>query len=423
MASGTYDTFDSGDEAEPGGAGAAGMPHQLLAGSVRSREPDTTRHVARRMGSQSTAPEADPVREQHSAGAAGDDASSRPVTNQQLQSLIQTISTQQSQALARLESTVQDLKDQLSQTTQDIKDKISSLETVQESLGVRLTAVEAKQQDCQQPVEDLRAQVEALQVQFSQLQAQTKSRVESIDIQDKATSIMIFGLPEEGAADGRALHRAVCDELVHAAEGHNFQADSVMAVSRLGKPNPDSDRPRPAVIRCQTVADKHCAFKARPALKARGMRLDDYLTGAQMAARRAQQPAMEHLRQQPGANPHFRGSVLHHWVNGRPIPYSASSGQPPVPQDSQPEGAPQRGGRRCGARSGSGPSGRGGAGQPAGNATRPARTTLPGPPRRGRPPAPAPRGSPGSAPRSRAGLSPISTPGDPSPSASRNARP
>ena len=63
---------------------------------------------------------------------------------------------------------------------------------------------------------------------------------------------------------------------------------------------------------------------------------------------RAQQPAMEHLRQQPGANPHFRGSVLHHWVNGRPIPYPASSGQPSVPHDSQPEYPSQRGGRRRG---------------------------------------------------------------------------
>ena len=175
------------------------------------------------------------------------------------------------------------------------------------------------------------------------MHTEVHGRIERLDINGRAGNMMLFGLPEQAAADGEALHHAVCSELSQAAGGDSFEPEAVLEVRRLGAPREDADRPRPALIRYRTVAAKHQAFRSRAALKARGMRLDDCLTPAQMAQRQALLPAMADLRQQQGANPHFRGARLFYWRNGHPVAYtppraaSAASAAPAGGAQSQPQ--------------------------------------------------------------------------------------
>ena len=138
------------------------------------------------------------------------------------------------------------------------------------------------------------------------------------------------------------------------------------------------------------------------------------LTPAQMDSRRAQHSAFQQLRQQPGANPHFRGAHLHFWRSGQLLLYNAAVHAQPVQQPArsgagrQSAGSGRRGGgdasrsapakatrRRSGTPAAPsaqacpsvGPS-KGAAGQPSGGV---AGATLPGPPqRRTCPPAPLP---------------------------------
>ena len=118
-------------------------------------------------------------------------------------------------------------------------------------------------------------------------------------------------------------YRQSMKKVVQAAQQHGLGSDAFLEVRRLGAPKADADRPRPVLVRCRTENDKHLAFKARSALKPTGIALGNHLSSAHRDARRAQNLALDRLRQEPGANPHFRSEQLHFWSNGQLLAYDA----------------------------------------------------------------------------------------------------
>ena len=103
----------------------------------------------------------------------------------------------------------------------------------------------------------------------------------------------------------------------------------------------DSSRPRPVMVCCQTEGDKHAAFKARQFLLKEKIRVDDYLTRAQVAERKERAPLMAHLRTKfPQLIPHWRGSRIFINKEGQGArPYKDTDAS--QAHDSQPAQAPQ----------------------------------------------------------------------------------
>ncbi len=75
--------------------------------------------------------------------------------------------------------------------------------------------------------------------------------------------MIIYGLPEQGAAHGVALLQALKTQVVQAAQQCGLASDAILEVKRLGAPNPDADKPRSILIRWRRPVDKHRAFKAK----------------------------------------------------------------------------------------------------------------------------------------------------------------
>ena len=174
--------------------------------------------------------------------------------------------------------------------------------------------------------EDLTGQITELGMlaaQLSKLRTIAQDRLKTPDSCLQSTMVVIRGLPEQDAEDGQALQHALDAELMQAAQHWGFTSDAIIEVKRLG--NRDAERdpgtPRAVQIRCRTAADRHRAFKAQPALKSRGIFLEEYLTPAQIKLRRARMPALKKLLHQPGTRPHFRGAQLHYWRNGQCVAY------------------------------------------------------------------------------------------------------
>lgn len=281
------------------------------------------RHVVRRLGSQETAPEADPSGARQNPLLQGTEP---PIP------LDPTARMQQycDQAVAGLRSTFEaKLEESQAQVAKVVQENVA--------LHARIAALEGEQLHKEQPVQELKAQVEDLKVQLTAAKTDLHGRMERADLQDRATCMVIFGLKEQ---NGEQVHDSATQELVNGARAAGFKPDAVVEVTRLGPPREDQDRPRPAMVRCRTVADKHRAFKGRSALRERGLRLDDCLTPGQIQARRALMPAMEELRKQPNANPHFRGSRLMYWKGGRALQYRPSAGRDTPQQQPQPSPAP-----------------------------------------------------------------------------------
>ncbi len=175
-----------------------------------------------------------------------------------------------------------------------------------------------------QPVAALGPENQDLQVQASGLRPNAEDSLEAAAIHERAANMIVIGLAEEGAADGVALRQAVNEKVLQAAQQHGLASDAILEVKRLDLPSPDTRRPRPVLIRWRSPDDKHLAFKARTALRATGIILNDDLTPAQRDARRALQSACDRLRQEPGANAHFKGAQLHFWRNGQLVAYDAA---------------------------------------------------------------------------------------------------
>ena len=133
-------------------------------------------------------------------------------------------------------------------------------------LADKVAALEAAQKQALRPMEELRAHFEAFKVRSEQIQSDLMRQLEANEIRERAPCLMMFGLPEEHAAEGQALYGAVTQRLVDSAGRHGFTSSSVVSATRVGRQTPDRASPRPVLVRCSTVGGKHLAFRGRRAL-------------------------------------------------------------------------------------------------------------------------------------------------------------
>ena len=172
----------------------------------------------------------------------------------------------------KIDRHTQQLSGQLQQVSTDLSSRLDTLTAKTNSLEGRLSAVETKQAQLDPAVEVLRAELEVVMTSMIQAQDEVLLRVERLDQRGNETWLMLFGLPEEQAAGGAQLSQAVMAELHGAAVSHGFTASCIISAERLGSVSGDTARPRAVRVRCQSVADKHPAFKGRSHLKAKGLR-------------------------------------------------------------------------------------------------------------------------------------------------------
>ena len=292
------------------------------------------------MSLQGTAPDADP-RGQPDIDRLVSEALEK-YTERLLDQLVPSLTTKiteqvMNQIVSRVTS---EAKGQVAALSGSLQGSIDSLDSKVADLQQRFTAVEEKQLQPVPSVENVSARLENLQANTSATHDDILARLERMELRDRETSLMVYGLPEEGAAGGAQLQRAVTAKLVEAARSHGFKGASIRSSKRFGVPHDDPARPRPVMVTCQSVDDKHAAFKGRQFLKGQQIKLDDCLTAAQIKRRAAQQPAMAELRASPGANPHFRGDRLFHVKDGRVIPYRPATASQPPGQPADPASSP-----------------------------------------------------------------------------------
>ena len=205
----------------------------------------------------------------------------------------------------------------------------------------RLAAVEFQPSKPNADVESLSRRLQSLQFATNEASSDILARVERLELRDNQTSLIMYGLPEEGDEHGPHLRRHVSALLVSAASQHGSAASSVSSAKRLGSARFGSSRPRPVMVCCQTEGDKHAAFKARQSLLEQKIRVDDYLARAQVAERKERAPLMAHLRSKfPQLIPHWRGSCSFIITEGQGArPYKDTDAS--QAHDCQPAQAPQ----------------------------------------------------------------------------------
>ena len=175
------------------------------------------------------------------------------------------------------------------------------------------------------------AKLENMQASTHDVIYDMAARLERLELKGREASFVVYGIAEETAANAH-LQQTVTNRITEAASNHGFTANSVTSARRVGRPNDD---PRPVVVDCRSVADKHAAhaLKGRSVLKQQRIILDDCLTQAQVAKRASQSDDVAHLKTIRGANPHWRGDRLFHIQHGRPVPYRPqAAGRHTAPQ-------------------------------------------------------------------------------------------
>ena len=205
----------------------------------------------------------------------------------------------------------------------------------------RLAAVEVQPSQPNADVESLSQRLQSLQFATNEASSDILARVERLELRDNQNSLMMYGLPEEGDEQGLHLRRHVSALLVSTASQHGFAASFVSSAKRFGSARVGSSRPRPVMVCRQTEGKKHAAFKARKSLLEQKIRVDDYLTRAQMTERKERAPLMAHLRTKfPQLIPHRRGPrifIIKEGQGARPHKDTDAS----QAHDSQPAQAPQ----------------------------------------------------------------------------------
>ena len=254
---------------------------------------------------------------------------------------LSAVQFQFSQELSKRDQLLERLQQDMQRLRQDLQHERAQ----NASLTDRVTALEANQVKSSQLQEELRAQSEAFKASSKQVHSNLQQQLEANEIRERAPCLMMFGLAERHAMDGQALYGAVTQQLVDSAGPHGFTSSSVISASRIGRHDPDRSTPRPVLVRCSSVSNKHLAFRARRALRANSsITIDEYLTPAQLRSRASQQGEFDRLRQVPGANPHWRhGDVLYRWENNKAIPHVPP---PPSASPSPQPAASTRGSRR-----------------------------------------------------------------------------
>ena len=219
------DNFESCDEGEGEASG-----NELHAGQTHGLESI----AAARPKSQRVASQAAAKRRQHPSTPGAPEGPAGPAeayTKLQLEEKLAAVQFLFTRELDKVVKLCQEKHDQLQQELQQERARWWA------SLADRVAALEAASQQLPQPQEDLRAQVEAFKVDTKHVQEDLRRQLEANEVRDRAPCLMMFGLQEQHAADGQALHGAVTQELVQSAGPHGFTSSSVASAVRLGRPN------------------------------------------------------------------------------------------------------------------------------------------------------------------------------------------
>ena len=158
----------------------------------------------------------------------------------------------------------------------------------------------------QQEISRLRSEMEAQDNVVAQLQRAFEDR----ERQDRANNLVIYGLPEE-------TERQVEDTVAALFPTGSNTPMTIREARRLGKPREDrgAARPRPVLVRFQTLAAKHAALKLSKDLRGRKVYLDTDLTPSQRDTRRMKQDRFQELKSH-GAKPFWRSERLFYYKNG-----------------------------------------------------------------------------------------------------------
>ena len=113
---------------------------------------------------------------------------------------------------------------------------------------------------------------------------QLRRQPEANEVRDRASCLIMSGLPEERALNGQVLHGVVIHDC-HRRAGPVSWASWIQSIisgfsalaARLGRPNPDRVRPRPVVVRCHSapmwVAGARCVMAVMTSGHASGSQL------------------------------------------------------------------------------------------------------------------------------------------------------
>jgi hypothetical protein len=105
------------------------------------------------------------------------------------------------------------------------------------------------------------------------------SRQEGLEREWKSTNAILYNV-NEVPRDSLTQVKSILSGGVPSANS------GIRECRRLGRPNPQAQRPRPILIKFETVEHKHAAFKHAKQLRINGITIDDDLTPAQRATRK-----------------------------------------------------------------------------------------------------------------------------------------
>lgn len=163
--------------------------------------------------------------------------------------------------------------------------------TTDQSLGQSVTQNEQSK--------DRLAQLEVTLKDQQRKLAALERKAEATDRRERELDLVLYNIPEmlDDHEDQVAIHSLV--------EGRH---DMTVASMRIGERSSRQGRPRPALIRFDTMDDKHTFLKHAKELKP-GIKWDDYLTRQQQKERQVLAADLHALRTK-GFRPFFRGSQL-----------------------------------------------------------------------------------------------------------------
>lgn len=130
-----------------------------------------------------------------------------------------------------------------------------------------------------------------------------ENRLEAMDRAHRAPNVLIFGLTESPGDSVKQVKSLL------APMGAENVVSNILEAKRLGARRDSGARPRPLLVRFNSVDNKHGLFKKSKELRAKRITLDDDLTPAQMEQRRTLRPEYTRLKEQ-GLKVFWRGERL-----------------------------------------------------------------------------------------------------------------
>ena len=220
--------------------------------------------------------------------------------------------------LKRLEGKVGTLTEQQAAANAETRRLAQELADTRQKV-VGLTAENVKlQEELNTTRAMLNSHIDSSQQQLQQLQVHI-SKAQAVE---RADNVMIFGLPEKEGSRADLKQRVAAE--LRAAGGLEADAD-VVEVNRVGDGTVQRPHPRPVRVHLASQAAKHKVFAAKRQLRTKKIFADADLTPFQLQLRKAQMAARAELAA-AGKRPHWRGTELWYWDNGRKLKHGGGSG-------------------------------------------------------------------------------------------------